>query len=292
MIDVRELTKHFGRFVALDSVGVHVARGESVALWGPNGAGKTTLLRCVLGLYRYEGTVCIAGLDARSQGRAARALLGHVPQRLAFAAERTTGEVLGLIARLRGVPPRQARVLLERVGLADRVRQPVGALSGGMQQKLALAAALVGNPPALLLDEPTANLDVAARAELVELLGELRRAGKTLLLTTHRLDEVERLADRVVILERGRVRRTCRAHELAAAVGMHTRVVMWVAADAVQAARAALSENGLEAVVHGDVVEVEVLPSERLRPLAALAAAGVTVRDANFEDVAVSSKQS
>ena len=188
----------------LDGVSFSVGRGETVALMGPNGAGKTTLLRCVLGLLRYEGRIAVEGFDVRRQGVAARERMAYVPQVPAFF-DMTAREVVHFIARLRRVPLPKADDALDRLGLTADADRAVRVFSGGMQQRLSLAAALVGEPPLILLDEPTANLDPGARADIISLLVDFRKAGKTLVLSSHRAHEVRGLADRVIFLRDGKV---------------------------------------------------------------------------------------
>lgn len=215
MITVNNLTKRYpcpGRpwwsdttITAVDDLSFRLNQGEALALWGTNGAGKTTVLKCLLGLLQCEGALFLNGYDLRRNGRQARYCLGYVPQELAFHADLTVLDTCHFYARLKNVPAARVAVLLEQVGLAAQGKKAVGALSGGMKQRLALALALLADPPVLLLDEPTSNLDAATRAEFLDLLLELRHAGKSLLFTSHHLAEVERLADQVLILQDGRL---------------------------------------------------------------------------------------
>ncbi|MBI3268048.1 MAG: ABC transporter ATP-binding protein [Planctomycetes bacterium] len=204
ILQVTELSARFGGKVVLRGVSFAVRPGETVALMGPNGAGKTTVLRCVLGLVGYEGRIAVDGLDARAAGVAARRRLGYVPQSPAFYGM-TASEVLHFLARLRGAPRQRVDAALRRVGLAADADREVQVFSGGMKQRLSLAGALLDDPPLLLLDEPTANLDPEARAQLLGLLGELRASGRTLVLCSHRAAEVRGLVDRVILLKEGRV---------------------------------------------------------------------------------------
>ncbi len=203
-IEVTGLTKRYGRFAALSDLSFEVRPGETVVLWGPNGAGKTTVLRSILGVLPHEGKILVEGLDPASRGRAVRALVGFVPQEIRLHTDLTVEETVRFYGRLRGVPRGRGRELLEAWHLADAAGRRVGDLSGGMRQKLALVIALLSDPPILLLDEPTSNLDPGARREFADLLERLRRAGKTLLFCSHRAEEVWRLADRVVVIEAGR----------------------------------------------------------------------------------------
>jgi nitrous oxidase accessory protein len=215
MITIKNLTKRYpqpGRawwsdatVTAVDDVSFHLGRGEALALWGVNGAGKTTILKCLLGLLDCEGELHLDGHDLRRDGRRARHFLGYVPQELAFHADMSVAESCRFYAKLKKVPVERIPVVLEQVGLSAQMQKAVGALSGGMKQRLALALALLADPPVLLLDEPTSNLDADTRDEFLALLVTLRQAGKTLLFTSHHAEEVDQLADQVLILKDGRI---------------------------------------------------------------------------------------
>ncbi len=198
-IAVSGLTKRFRKVTAVDDLSFQVQHGEVVVLWGLNGAGKTTVIRCLLGLSAHvHGHVCHRG------SKAARRLLGYVPQEVCLHADQTVLEAVSFYARLRRVDRRSALKLLADWGLKDAEHRAVGHLSGGMKQKLALVLALLSDPPVLLLDEPTSNLDAQSRYEFGKLLQQLKRDGKTLVFCSHRAAEVWRLADRVIVLEQGR----------------------------------------------------------------------------------------
>lgn len=205
MIRIRGLAVRLGSRGILQGVDLDVARGEPVALVGANGAGKTTLLRCLLGLVRHSGSISVGGIDIARDPIGVKRQLGYMPQVPAFCEETARG-ALEFVARLRGVDVNEIPELLERVDLTEHARRPVRAFSAGMKQRLSLAAALLGDPPVLVLDEPTASLDVEGQAELVRLLCELVRGGRTLLLSSHRTEEIAALARRVVVIHEGRVK--------------------------------------------------------------------------------------
>lgn len=205
MIEMCNITKRFGRFVAVDDVSLKIAPGEAVALWGPNGAGKSTLIRCLLGLLPFGGQASVAGLDVRRNGKAARRLIGYLPQEPALFDDLRVAEVAILFARLKRCGVSDARLMLNEIGLAQHARKRVRQLSGGMKQRLALGLALLNDPPAIVLDEPTSHLDESGRIELLDDIDRLRRTGKSILLISHRPEEVKRIADRVVTLESGRI---------------------------------------------------------------------------------------
>ncbi len=198
--------KRYGRVQALGGVTLEVGAGELVGLLGPNGAGKSTLVKIACGLVRpSEGRVEILGAPAGSP--AARRSLGYLAELFRFPGWMTADEVLELHQRLApssgGVEERIE--LLRLVGLAEARAMRVAAMSKGMQQRLGLAQALVGRPPLLLLDEPTSALDPSGRRVVRELLEELRGRGVSVLLNSHLLSEVERVCDRVVIVDHGEV---------------------------------------------------------------------------------------
>ena len=190
---------------AVDDLSFTLDRGQALALWGVNGAGKTTVLKCLLGLLNCEGKLWLDGADLRKDGRKARRGFGYVPQELAFHNDLSVAESCRFYARLKDVSFDRIPTVLAQVGLTGQERKAVGALSGGMKQRLALALALLADPPVLLLDEPTSNLDAATRVEFLDLLAQLHATGKTLLFTSHHLAELEQLADRVLILQDGAV---------------------------------------------------------------------------------------
>ncbi|MHC5001580.1 MAG: ABC transporter ATP-binding protein [Planctomycetota bacterium] len=279
MIRVTNLTKSYGRFVAVRELSFTVAPGEAVALWGANGAGKTTVIRCLLGLLRHAGCIEIAGRDVRREGRAARRALGYVPQELALYDDLRLDELLRFFGRLKTAPPERGPFVLEAVGLADHRRKRVRELSGGMKQRLALATALLADPPLLVLDELTANLDTAAQQGFLGLLRDQKRLGKTVLFTSHRLEEVLGLADRALVLEAGRLVADCPPERLGvvADVGCTMRVV--VNEDSMQRAAEVLRSQGFPVALNGHGMLIRVQPGGKAAPIAALARERIDVRD-------------
>ena len=205
MLSVGKVGKRYGSVAALADISLEVGAGEVVALVGANGAGKSTLLKCVVGLARFEGRIAVGGFDVSRRGKQSRRLIGYLPQQPALHAELSVRETALFYASLRGVDEAAARRAVESAGLAEHSEKPAGALSGGMRQRLALALALMADPPLLLFDEPAASLDVAAQLELRALVQDQRARGKTILLSTHHLEDLAHVADRVLLLERGRV---------------------------------------------------------------------------------------
>ena len=199
------LRKRYGTREVLEGIDLTVSRGELVALLGPNGAGKTTTVEILEGYRRADGgTVRVLGLDPVADGRALRPRLGLMLQEGGVDPRSTPREVLRLHARLFRDPEDPDRLLAD-AGLEPVASTRYRRLSGGEKQRLALALALLGRPELLVLDEPTAGMDPAAKQATRERIAALRTAGTTILVTTHELGDVERLADRVVVLDRGRV---------------------------------------------------------------------------------------
>jgi ABC-type multidrug transport system ATPase subunit len=192
-----------GRTV-LEHVSFAAARGESVALVGPNGSGKTSILRCLLGLVPFSGHAAIDGHDVVREPVAARTLVSYVPQKAAFG-DGTAVEALAFVAKLRRIDPVRIGAILREVGLEAHARERVRVFSGGMQQRLSLAVALLADTPVLLLDEPSASLDRDGQVVFYDIVARLRQSGHTLLLASHRPEEVQALTDRVLHIDRGRL---------------------------------------------------------------------------------------
>ncbi|GLZ06707.1 ABC transporter ATP-binding protein [Actinomadura sp. NBRC 104412] len=204
-VELTELVKRYGATTALDGLSLRAAEGAVTALLGPNGAGKTTAIEICEGFRRADsGTVRVLGLDPVADGRALKARVGVMPQSEGVPGTARAGEFLRLVASFHSTPLDPA-ALLARLGLTAQARVPIRRLSGGQRKRLSLAVALVGRPELVFLDEPTTGLDPQARHSTWELVEELRAAGTSVVLTTHYMEEAERLADQVVIVDHGTV---------------------------------------------------------------------------------------
>ncbi len=201
------VTKSFGDLKALDEITFTVKKGELFALLGPNGAGKTTLINCLNGLTdRDSGKILVMGEDPQKNPSFTKMKLGIVEQELVFDHFFSAIEILRIRRGLFGLPPDEAYLdwILEKLNLTDkRDAKPMG-LSGGMKRRLMIAKALAHNPEILILDEPTAGVDIALRQNLYKFLKELQKEGKTIILTTHYLEEAEFLADTICIQASGK----------------------------------------------------------------------------------------
>lgn len=204
-VDIVGLRKRYGHVAAVDGVDLRVGTGEVYGLLGRNGAGKTTTIEIMVGLQRPDaGSVRVLGLDPHRDGLRLRRRLGVQLQEAVFNPYMRLAEALRFLGSFYPSPV-DASLLLDRVGLSAEGRAMYGHLSGGQRRRFLLAVALVGGPDLVVLDEPTAGLDVHARHELWALIKDLRGQGRTVLLATHHLEEAQALCDRVAIIHRGRV---------------------------------------------------------------------------------------
>jgi ABC-2 type transport system ATP-binding protein len=291
------LTRRFGSTVAVDELTLEVADGEIFGLLGPNGAGKTTTVRMLAGLIGVSsGRAYVAGLDVTdpSQAREVRRKVGVLPEEPGLYGDLTAIRILDFFGRLYGMSNSarsdRAEVLLTRLGLWERRDDPASSLSKGLKQRLALARALVHDPQIVLLDEPTANLDPEAAAVVRDVLLELKAAGRTIVVNTHRLEEAERVCDRVGIL-RTRLLRVGTPRELRTAMTQSRTLVIEL--EAVRDTDlAVLRDMGVdEPVVEGNRIELALAPGSATSAdlVSALVAGGarvsaVSAADESLED--------
>jgi Cu-processing system ATP-binding protein len=222
MIDITGLTKHFGRLAVLKGIDLRVRPGHVTAVIGPNGAGKTTLIKMILGLARPEnGWILVDG--ERVNGHCGyRERIGYMPQIARFPENLTGAELLAMLKDLRGRGATLDEELIERWALADQLRKPLRTLSGGTRQKVNAAAAFLFSPDLLILDEPTAGLDPVSSSILKDKILAERGRGRTIIITSHIMSELEELSDDVALLLDGRVRYTGPVRELKVATKQMT----------------------------------------------------------------------
>jgi ABC-2 type transport system ATP-binding protein len=281
------LDKRFGDVHALRGLDLAVARGTVSAVLGPNGAGKTTAVRILTTLTRPDaGSATVAGHDLRRDPAAVRRRIGVVGQYASVDGDLTGAENLRLFARLLRAPRTRAAELLERFGLTGAADRPARTYSGGMRRRLDLAAGLITRPEVLFLDEPTTGLDPHSRNEIWDAVRQLTEEGTTVLLTTQYLEEADRLADDVVLIDGGRATHNGTPAELKALIGNYAEVVVLDKA-ALPAAAAVLDQlTGSEPVLDaerrsaGAVTTDSTLTLPRL--VRELDAAGVAILDAGL----------
>ncbi|WP_407078382.1 ATP-binding cassette domain-containing protein [Streptomyces sp. NPDC005435] len=289
VVALEGVTKRYGDLTALDGVSLAVRHGEFFGVLGPNGAGKTTLVEIVEGMREADsGTVRVFGQSPWPRDTALLARIGVQTQSSAFFARLTAGEHLRTVAALYGMGPEVATTALERVGLTEKENARIDHLSGGQRQRLAVATALLHEPELIFLDEPTAALDPEARRELWELLKSLRSEGRTIICTTHYLDEAEALCDRVAIIAGGRLVALDSPRNLIRALHAPTRLLLPAGQVTPEAA---LALDGVDrAAVEGDDLVLETTVPNRVLPALGdlVDIDSVTVRTPTLEDAYLS----
>jgi heme ABC exporter ATP-binding subunit CcmA len=284
VIEFEQISKRYGGVLAVDALSMTVERGEILALVGPNGAGKTTLIRTLLGLVRpTSGTVRVAGHDTQRDGIAVRRQIGYLPQRAVLYPNLTVSENLAFLAQIRDVAPARMTETIRLLRLTEVANRAARTLSGGTLQRLSLAQALLADPPILVLDEPTANLDPPSVAIFKALVRELQPAGKTMLLASHILSDVQELADRVAILDRGRLVALDNVARLAEQCALLDRMQIDLAEVAGFEVNLARQAGAAAAELRGAALEIVVAREHKLAVLEALLTAGAKIRDFHSE---------
>ncbi|WP_378731036.1 ATP-binding cassette domain-containing protein [Nocardia brasiliensis] len=290
-VEVLGLVKNYGKIRVLDQIDLQIPTGTVMGLLGPNGAGKTTTVRIVTTLLRpCAGSVRVAGVDVLRNPGAARRRIGLSGQYAAVDANLSGYENLRMVARLYGMSQRQAAArasdLLTALGLDHAAHRRAGTYSGGMARRLDLAGALVARPAVVVLDEPTTGLDPRGRLDMWRVIGELVDDGTTVLLTTQYLEEADLLADRITVIDRGRVIARGSADELKMSIGGDRLTVTLAAGQDVEPALAVLAQVGIGEPSHEagtDEASIVVGDGSRtmVEALRRLDDAGVCVVDAN-----------
>ena len=256
-IEVLGIEKRYGKTVAVDKISFDVQPGDAVGLVGPNGSGKTTLLRMLATLLKpTAGFARVMDHDGRFQAPKIRRLLGFMPDLPAMEEDLSVEEYLGFFGALCGLASaeRASRVkgLIDLLDLGPVRDRATGALSRGMQQRVALARTLVHDPSVLLLDEPAANLDPSSRIELLAVLRELKRMGKTIVISSHILPELEDLCTRIIIMKQGKLAYAGSLEEAAARFRARCRILVRVEGDGQNLREAIAAEPGVEEVTGTD----------------------------------------
>jgi Cu-processing system ATP-binding protein len=278
-IEIKHVSKRYGKIEAVRDVTLDLAPGEATALVGHNGAGKTTLLKLMLGLvHPTAGTIRVLGDNPAAGEFAARRKLGYLPENVSFNAALTGGEILSFYARLKGEPVAKALGLLDRVGLGSASARRVATYSKGMRQRLGLAQALIGEPQVLLLDEPTTGLDPELRLSFYEIVQALRDRGATVVLSSHALAELGEHADRVVIMSHGAMVAHGSINELRRIARLPAKIRLTVFGE-METIRNWLGGADKWRQLNGQVVEIDATPDRKIELLRRATDVGAPVKD-------------
>jgi len=236
MIETKKLTRNFGNLVAVSELDLHIEAGDIFGFIGPNGAGKTTTMRILVTLLEpTSGSAFIDGLDVSKKGKEVRRRVGYMPDFMGVYDDLKVFEYLEFFAAAFGIEYKKRKAIvdgvLELTDLVSKRSAPVDSLSRGMQQRLGLARVLIHDPKVLVLDEPASGLDPRARIEMRELLRELKRMGKTIMISSHILSELEEICDRIGIIERGQFVFSGSIEEIRPRLGLHSKVRVKVLGD-------------------------------------------------------------
>jgi len=283
VIQIEKLTKRYKSTIVVDDLTLTIAGGESVALWGSNGAGKTTIIRCLLGLLEYEGSIKVNELDLKDNGKAVRRMIGYVPQELNLHEDLTVIDTMIFYSDLKKSAKDSIEILMGQMGLVDHSQKQVKQLSGGIKQRLALALALLSDPPILILDEPTASLDAQSRKSFLSQILKLKEAGKTLIFASHRTTDILSIADRVIVLENGQTINQPSPSEVQSTFGneltLHIQCLDYQLKDASDL----LQDQGFDVHRNSSGISLKVAAEDKTRPIGILMKAGITVTDFDSE---------
>lgn len=284
MIKIEKLTKNFGKIKAVDSVSLNVNKGEAVALLGPNGAGKSTLIKCILGLLDFSGDIEVNNLNIKKNLKLSKSLIGYVPQEPLFYDMKTL-DVLTFFGSIRRIKNERIISVLELVGLEKHSSKPTNSLSGGMRQRLSFAIALLSDSPILILDEPTSNLDANSRGDFLKLVKKFKDDGKTVIFSSHRLDEVNYLADRVLVMKSGRLVLESPPKKLGETLGLKIKLNLVIPQHSIKQAFDLLTKEGFNNInLNTNILSLDVMSNERIIAFNKLLTAKIPIDDFFVEE--------
>jgi Cu-processing system ATP-binding protein len=270
VINFTDVSKRYGGKDVLQNIDLHIAEGEYMMVLGHNGAGKTTLIKLVLGLTKPSGgEVRVLGENPAQASARLRSHLGYLPENVSLYPNLSGREALNFYARLKGEPLSACDILLERLGLLSAAERRISTYSKGMRQRLGLAQALLGRPRLLFLDEPTSGLDPALRRDFYDLLGDLKREGVTVFLSSHALTEIESRGDRLIILRQGRIVARGTIDELRHATGLPVRLRLYLSPAPDQSAQidqiiGALGPKVTLGKTNGQTLDLSCFPADKM----------------------------
>lgn len=284
LVLIKRLTKKYGSFEAIKNFDLEINEGETLVLWGSNGAGKTTLIRCLLGILSFEGKISVQQTDVATQAKEVRKIMGYIPQEIRLHQDLTILETVRFYARLRHVSFKKAEQLLAEWQLKEVSKKRVSSLSGGMKQKLALVIALLSDPKILLMDEATSNLDINARREFLVLLDKLKAMGKTLVFCSHRSIEIWGVADKVVILDKGKKVAEGTPEEVKEYLGEQVLLTITVPANACAKAVKLIQNKGFQLEHNETQLWIHVPVDQKVEPIRLLVKGSIPIVDFELEE--------
>ncbi|MCI0454342.1 MAG: ABC transporter ATP-binding protein [Candidatus Dadabacteria bacterium] len=280
MIKVEDLVKNYGNVNAIRGVSFEIEKGETFAMVGPNGAGKTTLLNAIVGLiYPSSGRIFVDTMEVTKNAKEIKKRIGYVPQRISFHENLSVFEVIQFYGALRGVDSTRLENVLSSVGILGQRNKKVGALSGGMLQRLALAQAVISDPPILILDEPTISLDPEGRVAFKRLIREEKKKGKTILLSSHILSYIEELADRIAILVQGKIIALDTLDGLRTKLKLNSVLEIVIENMNPYALKLAQDLGAIEAAINGRKLSFFISPENKTNVIKALLENGFNIQD-------------
>ena len=288
MIRLEGCSRKYGKFQAVYPTDLHVRPGEIYALLGPNGGGKTTLLKSIVGLARPDsGTVVVYANDLWERPETAKAGLTYLPQRVTIPENLTVLEVLRFFAGMKDAAAGRIGEVLDKIDIKAAMDQKVGALSGGMLQRLALVITFLGDTPVYVLDEPTLNLDLAGTRRFRNFLKALKTEGKTVLFSSHTLMDAETLADRVGVMVKGRLVIDASVAEFRQRVKNQTRMTLVVAGSSPDLVNIALDSGATSAEFENGYFRYRADQARQIKVLEAIRRTGVEILDISTEQPAL-----
>ena len=285
MLNVINLVKKYGSFTAVNNVSFELDKGQAAALLGPNGAGKSTLIKCILGLLNYTGDIEIDGENIKSNVKATKSLISYVPQEPSLY-DNSAYDTLSFFAKLRKVKPGKIDEVLRQVNLLQHKNKLTSELSGGMKQRLSFAIALLADTKLLILDEPTSNLDSESRNEILGLIKGLKEKGYTILFSSHRVDEVMQIADKVISMNDGVIVAVDNIIKSRAETGeSNVKLVLKFEDGLIDLASMILNKEGFNNLkVENDSISLEVKKYEKIVPIQKLLNEEIVIKDFYVED--------
>jgi len=266
-LKITKLTKKFGSITIFKDLDFTINPGESVAIWGDNGVGKTTIFYCILGLLSHQGSVNIGNLNVKSDSKKIRRMIGFVPQELNLHEDLSVNETIKFYAKLNKIPLTETQKYLIEMNLLEHSNKLIRQLSGGMKQRLALAIALLPDPPIVILDEPTANLDARSRSSFLSLVFKLKQRGKTLIFSSHRVEEIKVLSDKVLILERGKKSKVYDSTDLEKIVNLDEKIRFFIDEENILSAYKILTNKGYLVEKYHNSIVLSVEKTEKIKPI-------------------------